>query len=118
MKGPARSPPITRAASSAHAGASASRGSRTSIIRLVEVDEERGVVRQLVGGGAAGAAAAPLVARVANTREHGAVDEGLVDPEAVPAIGRVPRVGALLAAEMPERVAPARPLDPVNPPAL
>src|SRR5262245_35631699 len=71
-------------------------------------DQRRVIAEQRAAATARGAA--PDVGRVLQPREQRRVEERLIDPEAVAAVRRVPRVGALVRVEMAERVGPsARP---------
>src|SRR5439155_4175525 len=61
---------------------------------------------------------APLVPHRREPRQQAGIEEGLVDAKAVVAVGRVPGVGGLAAAEMTEGITPAGALERVDPSPL
>src|SRR5499425_1463337 len=86
----------------------------------IEVDEEGGVVAEGVTrrAGTSRRHHAPLVRGRAQPRLKRAIDEGLVDAEAVAAVRRVPGVGALARPEEAKRVDPSRGLEAAYPAVL
>src|SRR5262249_2138265 len=103
-KGPARSPPTTSAASSVQGTASArrgdesrscdgrSRGCRRRALDVSEVQQQGGVIGELIGPATPRAMASPGVPGPAQRGEQATVDERLVEPGAVVPVGRIPGV--------------------------
>src|SRR5215813_7113038 len=96
------------------------RGQRRRAGSGIEVDEEGGVVAEGVTrrAGTSRGHHAPRVRGGAQPRLKCAIDEGLVDAEAVAAVRRVPGVGALARPEEAKRVDPSRGLEASYPAVL
>ena len=81
------------------------RGATRPASPFVEIEQQGGVIAQRVSRPAS--PSPPVIADVSEARLQLVIDEGLVDPKAIPAVWRVPRVGARQATQQPERVAPS-----------
>src|SRR5262249_35952680 len=79
----------------------------------MEIDQECRVIAQTAGR--ASGAPTPVVPDVPQAVPKLIVHEGLIEPEAITTVGRIPRVGAFWPAKDSERVEPARLLEPGQP---
>src|SRR4029450_8917140 len=82
----------------------------------VKIDQECRVIARVAR--ARPDAPAPVVAECEEPRPGGIVNERLVEPETVAAVGRIPGVRARLAVAKAERVEPSRALEPREPGVL